>query len=133
MEPEDQLEVLTQTPEETRTREPEPGNITTPTSGDPDHVTAPPTHTFRAKATSPDPSYRGNQTEATSPSPVRTIAQTARPSTPPVEPDPRDPLDPGPLERRYTDPEPVHPAQVVVVEEDLDVDGRWADGRPAAV
>lgn len=123
--PGDQQGVPTQTPNRNQTSDPEPGNITTPTTKDPAHVTAPPTSTFRSKATPPDPSYHDNQREPTSPSLVRTTAQTAGPSDPPVEPDPRDPEL---VEPRYTDPVQPHPAQVVVVDEDLDEDGRWAEG-----
>lgn len=112
-------EVPTQAPNGRQTSDPEPGGITTP-----DHVTAPPTYTFRPTTTSPDPGYRANQTQTTSPSPVRTMAQTAGPSHPPVEAEPQDP-DLVEAEPRYTDPEAVRPAQVVVVDEDLDVDGRW--------
>lgn len=123
---EDQQDVPTQTPNRNQTSDPEPGNITRPNAGKPDHVTAPPTYTFKPNVTSLDPSYYANQAEMTSPSAPRTTAQTAGPSQPQL-----DPRDPDPMELGYPDPEPERPAQMVVVDEDLDldVDGKWVRGR----
>lgn len=99
-----------------------PGSLATPTAGG--HVTAPPSHTFRPRAATWDAGYRANRSGPTRPWPVRSAAQTSRPPQPPAGPT----RDPELAEPRYSDPDPARPAQVVVVDEDLDVEGRWAGG-----
>lgn len=128
--PAEQQDGPTRTPGVNQTSDPEPE--TTPSVEDlvnttPQQVTATPTDT--TKPTYLDPSRPGFRANPTSPShPVSTIAETAGPGHPPVEPVPTEP--------QFTDSEVSRPAppqfqprppQIVVVDEDLDVNGTILD------
>lgn len=122
--PAEQQEGPTRAPGVNRTSDPEPE--TAPGVEDlvnttPQQVTATPTHT--PKPTFLDPSRPGFHAN-----PVSTIADTAGPGHPPPEPVPTEPRSTDSEEGRPAPPRfRPRPPQIVVVDEDLDVNGTVLD------